>query len=187
MDRILEFIRTKLETRLVFRFGLTNTGIGYHNSTDWDPMTFQNNQISLLLVNIEEEKLMRPDHLYKRKNEAGKLNEVQPELRLNLYLLMVAKFSDNREAWKQLHEVIAYFQAHPFFNADNAPDIPQDVHKLVLELVSMSFSEQNEIWSTLKAPYHPSVLYKIRALIVQEEEISKAATVTELRQQFQGS
>ena len=38
-------------------------------------------------------------------------------------------------------------------------------YKLVMELITLPFSEQNEVWSSLRVPYHPSVLYKAKMIV----------------------
>ena len=78
MDAILDFFKNRIEAHLIRRFGPAATGVGYLNSTDWDPVRFPDGQITLLVVNMEEEKIMRPDHLYQRVNAEGNSAEVNP-------------------------------------------------------------------------------------------------------------
>lgn len=184
MDTVMDFFKGRLENHLAKKFGPTISGVVYLDSTDWDPVRFSDGKITLLVVNIEEEKIMRPDHPYRRENETGDLVSVRPPLRLNFYFLFVAKFTDNKEAWKQLYEVIAYFQNNNFFNRKNAPDLPEQVYQLIMELKSLTFTEQNEIWSSLKAAYHPSVMYKTQLHIIQGETADTASSIEETRPQY---
>lgn len=184
MDLILDFFKNRLEAHLARKFGPTASGVSYLNSADWDPISFPNGQITFLILNIEEEKIMRPDHLYQTENSNGDVIHVMPPLRLNFFFLFVAKFTDNKEAWKQLYEVISYFQQNKHFTAQNAPDLPPDAQKLIMELKSLSFTEQNEIWSSLKAAYHPSVMYRMKVHLVQTEIASSALPVEELNPQL---
>jgi len=177
MDSILDFIQTKLEIYFHQKFGPQGAVIGFLASGNWDPLTFSDNQTTILLVNIEEEKVMRPDNLYQATRGDGSTVRANPEIRLNLYMLFVAKNNDYKEAWKQLHAVIAFFQGHKLFNPTNSPDIPEGIQQLVFELNTPSFSEQNEIWSALKAPYHPSVLFKVRSIFIQEESASTSVEI----------
>ena len=150
-------------------------------SGNWDPLSFADNQLTLLCVNIEEERTMRPDDLYRRNGIDGKPLDVHPEIRLQLYLLFVAKFNDYKEAWKQLFAVIKHFQRNRFFRASTHPDLPDDLEQLVMELVTLPFSEQNELWSALKVTYHPSVLYRAELVMIQDDEVEMAPEVREIQ------
>ncbi len=167
MDKILDFIRGKIEIYLQQKFGQDGSAIGYLASGNWDPLSFTDNQTTILLLNIEEDKVMRPDNFYAATDHTGKMIPNFPEIRLNLYFLFVAKNNDYKEAWKQLSAVISFFQTYRVFSKENAPDLPEEVHKLSFELVTLNFSEQNEVWSALKVPYHPSVMFKARSVTVQ--------------------
>ena len=167
MDRILDFIKNQIEIYLQQKFGQDGSAIGYLASGNWDPLTFTDNQTTILLINVEEDRVMRPDHLYSAKDAEGNKIAAPPELRLNLFILFVAKNNDYKEAWKQLSAIISFFQQKRLFTPENAPELPDDVQTLVFELTTLSFSEQNEVWSALKAPYHPSVMFKVRTVTVQ--------------------
>jgi hypothetical protein len=43
------------------------------------------------------------------------------------------------------------------------------VGKLAAELFNLNMEEQNNLWSMLGGMYRPSVLYKFRALVIQEK------------------
>lgn len=181
MDKILEFIRGKIEVFLQQKFGQNTSGIGFLASGNWDPLTFSDNQTTILLINVEEERTMRSDKLFSTKNQAGNTLVSNPEFRLNLYFLFVAKNNDYKEAWKQLFAIIEFFQANRFFDENNTPDLPDVVAKLTFELTTLSFSEQNEIWSALKVPYHPSILIKARSVVIQTAPADLGADVEVIR------
>ena len=46
----------------------------------------------------------------------------------------------------------------------------ENIERLVIELVTLPFSQQNEIWSALRVAYHPSVLYKVKMVVFQDED-----------------
>ena len=52
----------------------------------------------------------------------------------------------------------------------NAPELSENIEQLVMELVTLPFSEQNEVWSSLRVTYHPSVLYKVKMVVFQDED-----------------
>jgi hypothetical protein len=59
---------------------------------------------------------------------------------------------------------MAFFQQHSFFDAEQDSDLPDGIGRLVCELCSQSFQQQNELWSSLKISLQPAVLYRFRLL-----------------------
>ncbi len=180
MEATIEFIKTKLNNYLIQMFGDSAGTVGFLSAQNWDPIVFADQQITMLIVNLEEDKIMRPDHLYRRKNEKGILVDVYPEIKLNVYILFVAKFGTYNEAWKQIFAIIRYFQANRLFSAESEPGLPSSVQQLIFELSTLSFSEQNELWSMLKVAYHPSVLYRAKLFVLQNEMIILSPEVRHL-------
>jgi hypothetical protein len=70
---------------------------------------------------------------------------------------------------KYLSRIVQHFQNHRVFNQQNAPELSQRIDRLVLELITLPFSEQNEIWNALRTAYRPSVLYKARMIVFRDE------------------
>lgn len=133
-----------------------------------DPLTFQEGAVSELLVNVEEDRVMRVADPYLRVQEDGKPQRVQPDLRLVLSLLFVARFKQYDLAWDHVGKVVEYLQSNRTFDREGAPDLPDGVDKLTLELVTQTFSEQSDVWSTLRQTYHPSALYRVRLVVLRD-------------------
>jgi hypothetical protein len=148
-----------LEDQVVFMDGET-----------MDPPTFKLGAISVLLINLEEENTTRPPDLYRRTAADGIQYGVQPEIRLNLYVLFVARYKLYEDALHSLSLIIQYFQSHRLLNHSDAPE-------LIIELVTLPFSRQNEVWSALRVAYHPSVLYKVKMLVFQSEDMLSAPEI----------
>ncbi len=146
-----------------------------------DPISFKLGAISALLVNLEEEKTLRPADRYQRTLADGSKLQVQPEIRLHLYVLFVARFKQYEQGLRYLSLIIRYFQNHRVLDQQNAPALADGIEKLVLELVTLPFSEQNEIWNALRTTYHPSVLYKVSLIAFRDEEAVAAPEIVEVR------
>jgi hypothetical protein len=99
---------------------------------------------------------------------------------LNLYVLFVARFKEYQDALYNLSRIIRYFQSHRLFNAQNAPALPEGIDQLVLELTTLPFAEQNEVWNALRTTYHPSLLYKVKMVVFQEEEVMALPATQEM-------
>ena len=78
--------------------------------------------------------------------------------------------------------MVAYFQNHRVFNAENSPDLNEDLQQVTVELVTPTFSEQNEIWGSLRSAYLPSALYRVRLVVFRDQEARSLVTVQELIQ-----
>lgn len=144
-----------------------------------DPLTFPLGAVSALLINIEEENRLRPPDLYRRTAANGATQQVQPEVRLNFYVLFVAHFKQYEDSLRALSQIIQYFQNHRLLNHQNAPELSEDIDHLVLELITLPFGEQNEVWSALRTTYRPSVLYKVKMVIFQDQDAVTAPAITE--------
>jgi hypothetical protein len=146
-------------------------------------LVIPNKSLGLSLINIEEErtyKEQRTSYL----NENGQSQYYNPELRLNLYILITANFQDKlvedpsdnyKEGLKQLSHVISFFQSKNVFSSENSPllaSIDPNIQKIVVELYSYSFEQLYNFWSVVGTKYLPSVLYKIRMLRFQGKEVN---------------
>ncbi|MBC7977199.1 MAG: DUF4255 domain-containing protein [Myxococcales bacterium] len=133
-----------------------------------DPISFQDGAVSELLINIEEDRLLRAADPYSRMQEDGKPSRRQPDLRLVLYVLFVARFKQYDLAWDHLAKIIEYLQSNRTFERESSPDLPTGVDKLTFELMTQSFTEQNNIWSALRTTYQPSALYRAQLVVLRD-------------------
>lgn len=133
-----------------------------------DPISFHEEAVSELLINIEEERLLRAADPYAGYQADGQLQRKQPDLRLVLYILFVARFTQYDSAWEHLAKVIEYLQSNRTFDRKSTPELPAGVDKLTFELVTQTFSEQSDLWSMLKTAYHPSALYRVRMVVLHD-------------------
>ena len=142
----------------------------YAGSGKDDAVAFKSDAVSVLLVKIEEETALRAPDPYRRITAAGVPQRIDPDIRMNLYVLFVARCADDYgRSLAYLSRVIRYFQGNRIFNHTNSPELGADISQISLELVTPSFSEQNEIWGTLRTGYLPSAMYKVRMIVFTEE------------------
>jgi hypothetical protein len=124
--------------------------------------------IALSLVNVEEERIGRSMERYERTDD-DRVRRIEPEIRLNLYLLFVANFTDHAEALKAVDEVVSYFQNTPFVEYADIEESDRS-GRVVFELVTLTFEQINHLWGALGAKYMPSVLYKARLTTVDDAQ-----------------
>lgn len=144
-----------------------------------DTLNFKLGAISAIMINLEQDHILRPPDLYSRTLLDGTIQQVQPEVRLNLYVLFVAHYQQYEDSLRNLSSIIQYFQSHRLFTHQDAPELSETIEQLVIELVTLSFSEQNEIWGALRVPYHPSVLYRVKLIAFHDQAPQEAPQVTD--------
>jgi hypothetical protein len=179
----LEFLRGRLNTAMPrdTAGGSAEDLFVYAGMNGDNDVSFPANAVSLVLVRIEEDTAHRRPEPYLRVAADGARTRVEPEIRLNLFVLVVARFPDDyRLALHHLSRVVGYFQRHRVFNRENSPELHQAIPQLLLELVTPSFSEQNEIWGALRVAYQPSALYRVRMVVFMEEEGTPLTATKEL-------
>jgi hypothetical protein len=172
IDEALVFLKNRLNAHL-------NSGrnpeesredrVVFLDGQNMEPLTFKLGAVSALLINIEEENTLRPPDLYQRISPDGTRQKVNPQIRLSLYVLFVAHFKQYEESLRYLSLIIRYFQSHRLLDHHNAPELSENIEKLIMELVTLPFAEQNEIWNALRVTYHLSVLYKVKLIVFQDE------------------
>lgn len=166
-----------LKTRLNAHFNLLTNG-GQNASEDLvvfidgdqkpDSISFKLGAISLLLFNIEQDNTLRQADSYKRIANDGSAEFINPDIIVNLYILLVAKFPDYKDSLRYLSLILRYFQANPYFDRQNSPDI-LGIDHFAIELNAQTTTQQNELWGVLRSSYVPSLVYKIKAVTFTDE------------------
>jgi Pvc16 N-terminal domain len=186
INEALNFIKNQINDHLDLQNGnavgeklivLSNVALG---SGDW---AIPPQKMGISLINVEEEKVFK-DQQTQFKNSEGQYQQYNPELKLNLYVLVCSNYVNDpqiaddtkyEQGLKQLSSVIGLFQGKNVFTPQNTPAMAnpeyKSLNKLIVELYSYSFEQQFNFWSILGAKYLPSVLYKVRLLAFQEKEV----------------
>ena len=118
----------------------------YAGANGEEAVTFPANAVSLILVRLEEDPTHRRPDQYLQVTPDGVRKRSEPDIRLNMFVLVVARFpEDYRLSLHHLSRVVGYFQNHRVFNRENSPELHERIPQLMMELVTLSFAEQNEI------------------------------------------
>ena len=184
IGKVLVFLRKRLDDYL--RSQLSGAGddpvadrVVFVDGDKMEPISFQEGAVSELLINIEEERLLRAADPYIGIQENGKPQRKQPDLRLVLYILFVARFKQYDVAWDHLAKIIEYLQSNRTFEREVNPDLPVGIDRLMFELMTQSFAEQNDIWNALRTTYHPSALYRARLVVLRDVKPTVPAQITQ--------
>ncbi len=136
---------------------------------DHDAIKFPLNKVTPLLINVEEEGHLRPGDRFSRISVNGSRETVFPDVRLNLYILFVSHFQEYTDSLNYLSLIVKYFQSHPVLDHQNTPELNENIDKLIIELKTLPINEQNEVWNALRSAYRPSLLYRVKMLVFQDE------------------
>ena len=141
--------------------------------------------IVLSLVNIEQETTLKNAPVF-QKTEHTAIYQNLP-IHLNLYLLIAANFNLGTPpnngyilALKRLSMVIRFFQGKSIFSPSTSViPLPPPLNdlanpeinslKLILELFTMTFEQVNHLWGSLGGRQLPSVMYKVRIVVISEK------------------
>ena len=180
---VLVFLRKHLDDHLRIVLGgsqddPTGDKVVFVDGDQMDPMSFKLGAVTLLLINVEEERMLRGPDAYARRADDGHAQRVQPDIRLSLYVLFVARFKQYDAAWQHLSKIIEHLQSVRVFDAQVTPDMPAGIEKLLLELVTLGFAEQNEVWSALRTTHHPSILYRLKLVTFRDQHVIEPPEVS---------
>ena len=179
----LSFLTNELNEYLKIRTGSPTVDRVFLTSvaTEGGGVVIPDKSVGVSLINIEEDRVYK-DQKSTAINSFGNVERLNPEIKLNLYVLISANFQNSNEqdssddyveGLKQLSFIISFFQAKNVFTPENSPKLAEydpNLKKLVVELYSYSFEQLYNFWSVVGTKYLPSVLYKIRMLTFQERE-----------------
>lgn len=145
--------------------------------TDQNP--FKLDTVSILLFNIEQEKVFRQAEPYTRLSSDGISKKTQPDIIFNLYLLFAVRFTTYEQGLHHLSLVIQYFQRFNYLDHENTPELADNIDHLVVELISMTVAQQNELWGSLRTGYLPSIAYRVKAVIFRTEDALPQSNISE--------
>lgn len=66
--------------------------------TQRDVIAFPPNAVTVMLINVEEERALRAPDRYRQRLSNGNQQQVQPDIKLNLYVLFVTNFTQYEES-----------------------------------------------------------------------------------------
>ncbi len=143
--------------------------------------------ITITLANAEEECINKAQQFQRTRHEST-YSYVQPEIRLNLLLLISVRPDTTTESYNdaltKLTFVSQFFQSTPFLDQSTIhhPQVSDSLERLNITLVSPTFEQQSYIWGVHGGTYLPSLLYKVSLVKIQGEtldrEVSSVSDIT---------
>lgn len=129
-----------------------------------------NNKLIVILVNVAKE--TTPVRSPQLRN-LEKIATAPPPLFINLYVMIAAHFSASNyaEALKFLSNTVSFFQRQPVFDHQLTPDLDKRIDKLVLDIENLNTQDLSSLWGILSGKYLPSILYKVRMVCFDTNDI----------------
>lgn len=173
MNRAVKFLVTELNHYIQLKTGEKDIVIATKLMNSGGEVAFMGKKIGCVLVNVEEERIMKAQSAIPTPM-AGSSGRLNPEIKLNLYLLFAVNPEDDDQdkyydSLENLTHVVKFFQSKNQFNLENSPTLDPELQYLRLELYSLPIEQQNYLWGSLGTHYLPSVLFRVRLLRIQEE------------------
>lgn len=175
INDVLVMLKDKLNAYCRLKTGSAEDKVVFPDGSNLDPAKFPNNSIVPMLVNFEEEKTIRSANRFQGVVRNGIKTEGNPSIPLNLIVLFVVKFTDYEQTMKFLSLIIKFFQSNRVHDQYNTPALNPEIGTLTMELLALPINQQNELWSSLRAAYQPSVLYKISMLTFHDSDSMEVA------------
>jgi hypothetical protein len=173
-SEVLVLLKEKLDAYFKLKANTPEDKVAFLDGSKMDPISFPLNKVTPLIINIEEEKMLRPGNRYEGVISNGIKTQFNPAVSLNLQVLFVSRFADYQQSLKFLSLIIRFFQRNRVFNKQNSPALAAGIDTLRIELLTMPLAQQNSIWSSLRTTYLPSVLYKVSMLVFNDDESTEA-------------
>lgn len=179
LEKALIFISNLLNKELKMSFGLTDDVVVAGSLINLDGSITKNieNKVVLSIINLEHEKTTKHHGEYLHTTKGG-YNKTNPPVHLNLYILVSANYnSDNyMEALKMLSNVIGVFQATKVFTSETYPDLAPFIQRMTFETYNVPVQELSHVWGGIGAKYVPSMVYKVRMVSIQKNQIKERVT-----------
>jgi hypothetical protein len=171
IDKALEFLHKQLNDYIQLKTGDDDKLVLSNVVKPGGDMDIPNGSLGLTLINIEEERIGKTYGHPNLKN--GNAEYKHPEIRLNLYILICANFVSTNyiEGVRLLSYASGFFQKKRVFDQHNSSELDENITRLIVDLNSLSFEQQNHLWGTIGAKFLPSVCYKIRLVTIDENEM----------------
>lgn len=179
IDVAISHIATNVNQQLMRSFGLNEDVVVVANLLEQDGTvaTHVNNKIVLSLVNIEKESAVMA---HSRGGASSGMRSIvsNPPIYFNLYLMFASYFSGSnyQEGLKFISQTIGYLQGQSVFDQQNSPGLDRNISKLVMEVYNLDITTLSNLWGVLSGKYLPSVLYKVRMVMVDSNTVRSQTT-----------
>lgn len=171
IDQALQLVRDRLNDHLRVRFAVAEDLVSLSPLTDAEgkPAQEARNRLALFLINIARDAVPRA----RRGQGAAVVTQHQP-LHMDVYFMIASGHDADLypEGLKLVSAALMFFQSQPVFTPQTTPDMPQGLTQLTVEVSNMALEEIGQIWSNLGSRYVPSVMFKMRSVMIDASVVT---------------
>lgn len=164
INEVLTYYANQLENYLenVFHQPEGIVKLSYINEADKGEIL---NKFVVTLISIERETAVGSGGK-SVKNASGGYNKGFPPVNLNMNVMFAAVYDVKRyaDSLSVLSAVVLFIQANPYFTV-------RGKRRYMVEIISLSAEELNNVWACMGGHYYPSVICKIKGLVFDAGEI----------------
>jgi len=173
INKALQFTNDVLDQFLKTRFGLEESKVLLNNLIDSNGSIpeINQNKVVISLINIEKE-TAKPFYNRNKQLANGSYATINQAERYNLDVLLSSNFNNYTETLKFLNAVILFFQVNNYLDSNISANIPLGLERLEFEIEKITYHQMQSLWTAMGAKYQPSVIYKIRLITIQGDEVN---------------
>ena len=175
-DLALKAVAQKLNRFMHQRFDLDEDVVVLSAPFDGkgDKASNVNDKLVVFLVNLQKDTVPNGGRVPSVAPQNSTLHTAQP-LFLNLYVMVASCFDANRydQSLRFLSAATECFQQQPVIDHHNMPELDTHLDKLILDIENIGIHELSNLWSILGGSYQPSILYKVRMVMIASDSITK--------------
>ncbi|WP_187428337.1 hypothetical protein ROLI_001510 [Roseobacter fucihabitans] len=172
IDLALGLVADRLNAHLVSRYGVSDALVSVSPLSDGEgkPTADARNRLVMFLTNIAQDATPRA--------AAGTRSSVQMTqaraIHLDIYFMLASAYDAETysEGLKLISSALAFFQANPVMTPRNTPDMPAGLNQLSLEISNLKVEEMGQMWGNLGGRYVPSVMFKMRSVMIDAGAVS---------------
>ena len=165
IDLALGLVTRRLNAHLAGRYGVQDDLVALSPLSDAEgkPAVNARNRLVIFLTNIAHDVTTRAPNL----RSGGQIVQASP-LHLDIYFMLASAYEADtyEEGLKLMSAALMYFQASPIITPQSAPEMPQGLQQLSIEISNLQAEEIGQLWGNLGGRYVPSVMFKMRSVII---------------------
>ena len=183
LHKVIDFTTTTLNEHLTSHLGFPIDTAISSNITDTEgniSVSSGENKLVVSIVHVEQEFNRAASTVNTRMATVRKLD-------FNIYI-MISSFFSPREGYLEglsaLSGVLNFFQESPVFSHETNPTLDKGIDKIVYEYHNIDFLKLSNIWGLHGGKYHPSLLFKVRAISFTSENVLPVGRISGLAGDF---
>ncbi len=156
--------------------------IAFHEVEKYRPNSVEatiDDKIVLSVVQVEEEKVLKNNSHFTKNTPLTTVDYHNPKVHVNLYILVTFNSLLYENAMTYLSRVIRFFQSKNVFTDQNTTPILSginemdrfDTFKIMMELYTLTFEQQNHLWGMMGSKQLPAIMYKLRVIDLEFKSI----------------